>query len=37
VAREKGSVLVPFDERVVVHVDQEARVITINPPAGLLD
>jgi ribosomal 30S subunit maturation factor RimM len=33
----RGSVMVPFDERVVVAVDREARVITIDPPAGLLD
>jgi 16S rRNA processing protein RimM len=32
-----GTVMVPFDERVVVGVDREARVITIDPPAGLLD
>jgi 16S rRNA processing protein RimM len=32
-----GSVMVPFDERVVVGVDRNARVITIDPPAGLLD
>ena len=37
VARDRGTVLVPFDERVVTGVDREARVITIDPPAGLLD
>ena len=37
VQRASGTVMVPFDERVVVSVDQESRVITINPPAGLLD
>ena len=37
VAREHGTVMVPFDERVVTAVDREARVITIDPPAGLLD
>lgn len=37
VARDKGTVLVPFDDRVVTGVDREARVITIDPPLGLLD
>ncbi len=39
VARAPGTatVMVPFDERVVAGVDREARVITIDPPAGLLD
>ncbi len=37
VARDRGTVLVPFDERVVTAVDRAARVITIDPPAGLLD
>jgi 16S rRNA processing protein RimM len=37
VARAKGTVMVPFDERVVTAVDREARVITIDPPVGLLD
>ncbi|MGH7689217.1 MAG: ribosome maturation factor RimM [Gemmatimonadaceae bacterium] len=32
-----GTVMVPFDDRVVAGVDRETRVITINPPAGLLD
>ncbi len=32
-----GTVMVPFDERVVTGVDRDARVITIDPPAGLLD
>lgn len=36
VKREKGSVLVPFD-RIVTSVDRAARVITIDPPVGLLD
>lgn len=31
-----GSVLIPYD-RVVTHVDREARVLHIDPPAGLLD
>ncbi len=37
VARERGTVMVPFDERVVAGVDRAARVIVIHPPAGLLD
>lgn len=37
VARDRGTVMVPFDERVVVGVDRQAGVITIDPPAGLLD
>jgi 16S rRNA processing protein RimM len=37
VARATGTVLVPFDDRVVSSVDRAARVITIDPPAGLLD
>ncbi|MDE3054354.1 MAG: ribosome maturation factor RimM [Gemmatimonadota bacterium] len=37
VARDGGTVMVPFDERVVAGVDRVARVITIHPPAGLLD
>ncbi len=36
VARARGSVLVPY-ERVVIAVDREARVIVIDPPAGLLE
>jgi 16S rRNA processing protein RimM len=36
VAREKGTVLVPYD-RVVTSVDRERRVIRIDPPLGLLD
>ncbi len=36
-AAGSGTVMVPFDERVVTDVDREARVITIDPPAGLLD
>jgi len=31
-----STVLVPFD-RIVMNVDREAKVITIDPPAGLLD
>ena len=36
VAREKGTVIIPYD-RVVTSVDREQRVIRIDPPAGLLD
>lgn len=33
---EKGTVMIPYD-RVVTRVDREARVLTIDPPEGLLD
>lgn len=36
VRRDKGTVLVPYD-RFVTSVDRDARVIRIDPPAGLLD
>lgn len=36
VARDRGSVLIPYD-RVVTSIDRDARVIRIDPPAGLLD
>ena len=37
VSREKkGSVMIPYDH-VVTSVDREARVITIDPPEGLID
>ena len=36
VRRDNGTVLVPYD-RVVTSVDRDARVIRIDPPAGLLD
>ena len=36
VRREKDSVMIPYD-RVVIGVDRHARVIRIDPPAGLLD
>jgi 16S rRNA processing protein RimM len=37
VSREqKGSVMIPYDH-VVTNVDREARVITIDPPEGLID
>jgi len=37
VRRAKGSVMLPFSDRVVTGVDREARVITIDPPDGMLD
>ena len=37
VRRANGSVMLPFSERVVTGVDREARVITIDPPEGMLD
>ena len=33
----QGTVMLPFSERVVTNVDREARVITIDPPEGMLD
>jgi 16S rRNA processing protein RimM len=36
VARATGTVMIPFD-RVVTNVDRAARVIRIDPPAGMLD
>jgi len=36
VRRDKGTILVPYD-RIVTSVDRDARVIRIDPPAGLLD
>src|SRR5437762_10494548 len=36
VGRERDSVMIPYD-RVVTSVDRAARVITINPPPGLLE
>ena len=37
VQRANGTVMLPFSERVVTSVDREARVITVEPPEGLLD
>jgi 16S rRNA processing protein RimM len=37
VQRENGTVLLPFNDQVVTAVDRDARVITVNPPEGLLD
>jgi 16S rRNA processing protein RimM len=36
VERASGTVMIPFD-RVVTNVDRSARVIRIDPPAGLLE
>ena len=37
VARERGTVLVPFSGDIIVDVDRERRVVRIDPPAGLLE
>ena len=37
VQRENGTVMLPFSERVVTHLDRQARVITVDPPEGMLD
>ena len=37
VARERGTVLVPFSGEIVVDVDRARRVVRIDPPAGLLE
>lgn len=37
VRREAGSVLIPFNEQIVVSVDREGRSLVVAPPAGLLD
>jgi 16S rRNA processing protein RimM len=37
VRRPTGSVMLPFSERVVTGVNRETRVITIDPPDGMLD
>ena len=37
VARERGTVLVPFSGEIILDVDRERRVVRIDPPAGLLD
>jgi 16S rRNA processing protein RimM len=36
VQRDSGSVMIPYD-RVVTNIDRETRVMTIDPPLGLLD
>jgi len=37
VQRGNGTVMLPFGEPVVTTVDREARVITVDPPEGMLD
>lgn len=37
VRRANGTVMLPFSERVVTQVDRETRVITVDPPEGMLD
>lgn len=37
VQREEGTVMVPFNDRFVTGVDREGRVITVDPPEGLLE
>jgi 16S rRNA processing protein RimM len=37
VGRGQGTVMLPFSDRVVTNVDREARVITVDPPEGMLD
>jgi 16S rRNA processing protein RimM len=37
VARQRGTVLVPFSGDIVIDVDRARRVVRIEPPAGLLE
>jgi 16S rRNA processing protein RimM len=37
VAREGGTVLVPFSGEIIIGVDRQRRVVRIDPPAGLLE
>ena len=37
VARERGSVLVPFSGEIILEVDRNRRVVRIDPPVGLLE
>ena len=37
VARDRGMVLVPFTDEIVIAVDRTRRVVRIDPPAGLLE
>jgi 16S rRNA processing protein RimM len=37
VQRANGTVMLPFSERIVTRVDREERVITVDPPEGMLD
>ncbi len=37
VATERGIVSIPFVDAIVTDIDREARTLTIDPPAGLLE
>ena len=37
VARERGTVLVPFTDDVIVDIDRDRRIVRIDPPEGLLE
>ncbi len=37
VQRQQGTVMLPFNDQVVTSIDRDARVITVDPPDGLLD
>lgn len=37
VARERGTVLVPFTDKIIIDIDRERRVVRIDPPEGLLE
>jgi 16S rRNA processing protein RimM len=37
VKRERGTVLVPFADDIVIEVDRERRIVRIDPPEGLLE
>jgi 16S rRNA processing protein RimM len=37
VRRANGTVMLPFSDQVVTKVDREERIITVDPPEGLLD
>jgi 16S rRNA processing protein RimM len=37
VQRARGTVMIPFSDQAVTSVDRAARIITVDPPAGLLD
>jgi 16S rRNA processing protein RimM len=37
VQRANGTVMLPFSERIVTQVDREARVITVDPPEGMIE
>lgn len=37
VQRESGTVMIPFNEEIVVRVDREGRRLVVAPPDGLLD